>query len=214
MKTLAEYIRAKDMPGTKSCLEEMLKAGPSPELWLKLAMVELDFPFCDEDSALGCCKEAIALSGHFIDAWLLMAYIQWYTTGSAKAAVLDKLSLIAESAQDKARVLFLKALSVWPRSEESEKELLQKSIQTYPHLVWPYVHLGHLCREKALAKRCYQRALENVQHVLSDTELSDHDPTDYKAYILELVDGTRINTEQYRSITEYVQKAEQASEPV
>ena len=210
MKTLAEYIKANDIPGAESCLKEMLKVAPSPELWLKLAMVELDFPFCDEDSALDCCKEAVALSDSLIDAWLLMAYIQFYTTGRAETAVLDKLSLLAESARDKARVLYLKALSIWPRNEQAEKELLQKSIETYPQLVWPYVHLGHLCGEKAQAKQCYQRALENVQHPLLSTEHPDYDPTDYKSYILELVDGTHINTAQYEIITEHYQKAAQA----
>ena len=146
---LFEAIVQNDVSTVENIIKEQLKKKPTDiELWVKLCLTELQFPFEDYESALNCIYKIYKLSPNNINALILEAGIKWHSFGMIEKQLYDRLDNVnVYDIQKKAIIVYLQSLYYrYQKDVDNEKKLLEKSISLYGEFVYPYKALGHIFR--------------------------------------------------------------------
>ena len=76
---LLQAIKDDDVEMAEWIVKQQLeKDKTNVNLWLKLALIELQLPFEDYESALKCIKEIYQLSPNHLEALILETEIHWH----------------------------------------------------------------------------------------------------------------------------------------
>ena len=200
---LSQAIKEYDMETAERIVKQQLERDKTNvDLWLKLAVIELQFPFDDYESALKCIEQIYQLSPNYLDALILETEIRWHylIITEALAKRLEKAIATCDCDEKKSILHYLLSLYYFTeRDFEKEKINLEKSIQLCDQYVYPYESLGILLQDsdKEKSKKMFCRALKNVRKIYQKEDF--HDFTDFNTYVAEFITGTAIN---YDSIKE------------
>ena len=203
---LSQAIKEYDMETAERIVKQQLERDKTNvDLWLKLAVIELQFPFDDYESALKCIEQIYQLSPNYLDALILETEIRWHyliiTESLAKR--LEKAIATCDCDEKKSILHYLLSLYYFTeRDFEKEKINLEKSIQLCDQYVYPYESLGILLQDsdKEKSKKMFCRALKNVRKIYQKEDF--HDFTDFNTYVAEFITGTAISSINYDSIKE------------
>ena len=169
-------------------LENGLKKDPNNiDLWIRLAVLELDHPFHDEERGMECVEEVLKIEKDHPIALLLKAYIQDRHFGSSDKKLTDKLSsLVTNSNEINSMLRFAASWYYDSKDPVKEEKLLEESINFYQGHVWNYVHLAGKYFDEGRnqeAKELVKKALKNVRKIFSIGEW-EYDPTDVKEILI------------------------------
>jgi len=203
---LSQAIKEYDMETAERIVKQQLERDKTNvDLWLKLAVIELQFPFDDYESALKCIEQIYQLSPNYLDALILETEIRWHYLIITEALVkrLEKAIATCDCDEKKSILHYLLSLYYFTeRDFEKEKINLEKSIQLCDQYVYPYESLGILLQDsdKEKSKKMFCRALKNVRKIYQKEDF--HDFTDFNTYVAEFITGTAISSINYDSIKE------------
>ena len=203
---LLQAIKDDDVETAEWIVKQQLERDKTNvDLWLKLAVIELQFPFDDYESALKCIEQIYQLSPNYLDALILETEIRWHylIITEALAKRLEKAIATCDCDEKKSILHYLLSLYYFTeRDFEKEKINLEKSIQLCDQYVYPYESLGILLQDsdKEKSKKMFCRALKNVRKIYQKEDF--HDFTDFNTYIAEFITGTAISSINYDSIKE------------
>ena len=203
---LSQAIKEYDMETAERIVKQQLeKDKTNVNLWLKLALIELQLPFEDYESALKCIEQIYQLSPNYLDALILETEIRWHylIITEALAKRLEKAIATCDCNEKKSILYYLLSLYYFTeRNFEKEKINLEKSIQLCDQYVYPYESLGILLQDsdKEKSKKMFCRALKNVRKIYQKEDF--HDFTDFNTYVAEFITGTAISSINYDSIKE------------
>ena len=203
---LSQAIKEYDMETAERIVKQQLERDKTNvDLWLKLAVIELQFPFDDYESALKCIEQIYQLSPNYLDALNLETEIRWHylIITEALAKRLEKAIATCDCDEKKSILHYLLSLYYFTeRDFEKEKINLEKSIQLCDQYVYPYESLGILLQDsdKEKSKKMFCRALKNVRKIYQKEDF--HDFTDFNTYVAEFITGTAISSINYDSIKE------------
>lgn len=203
---LLQAIKDDDMETAERIVKQQLERDKTNvDLWLKLAIIELQFPFDDYESALKCIEQIYQLSPNYLDALILETEIRWHylIITEALAKRLEKAIATCDCDEKKSILHYLLSLYYFTeRDFEKEKINLEKSIQLCDQYVYPYESLGILLQDsdKEKSKKMFCRALKNVRKIYQKEDF--HDFTDFNTYVAEFITGTAISSINYDSIKE------------
>ena len=203
---LSQAIKEYDMETAERIVKQQLERDKTNvDLWLKLAVIELQFPFDDYESALKCIEQIYQLSPNYLDALILETEIRWHYLIITEALVkrLEKAIATCDCNEKKSILYYLLSLYYFTeRNFEKEKINLEKSIQLCDQYVYPYESLGILLQDsdKEKSKKMFCRALKNVRKIYQKEDF--HDFTDFNTYVAEFITSTAISSINYDSIKE------------
>ena len=203
---LLQAIKDDDVETAEWIVKQQLERDKTNvDLWLKLAVIELQFPFDDYESALKCIEQIYQLSPNYLDALILETEIRWHylIITEALAKRLEKAIATCDCDEKKSILHYLLSLYYFTeRDFEKEKINLEKSIQLCDQYVYPYESLGILLQDsdKEKSKKMFCRALKNVRKIYQKEDF--HDFTDFNTYVAEFITGTAISSINYNSIKE------------
>ena len=203
---LLQAIKDDDVETAEWIVKQQLERDKTNvDLWLKLAVIELQFPFDDYESALKCIEQIYQLSPNYLDALILETEIRWHYLIITEALVkrLEKAIATCDCNEKKSILHYLLSLYYYTEKDiESEKINLEKSIQLCDQYVYPYKRLGYLLSESnhEKSKEMFCCALKNVKKVYKDDDFYDF--TDFDTYVAEFVTGTAISSSNYEFIKE------------
>ena len=148
---LSQAIKEYDMETAERIVKQQLERDKTNvDLWLKLAVIELQFPFDDYESALKCIEQIYQLSPNYLDALILETEIRWHYLIITEALVkrLEKAIATCDCNEKKSILYYLLSLYYFTeRNFEKEKINLEKSIQLCDQYVYPYESLGILLQD-------------------------------------------------------------------
>ncbi len=191
-------------------LEDKLKEDPKNiDLWIRLAVLELDHPFHDEERGMECVDEVLKIEKDHPIALLLKAYIQDRTFGLDKK-LTDKLSSLVTNSDEINSMLRCAASWYYKKKGDFNRaeQLLIESISFYKGHVWNYVRLAVLCFKKGQdleAKELVKKALKNVQKVYTIEEW-EPDPTDVNELFYEFFTGIQLTDYKFKNIKDMLDK--------
>ena len=201
---LLQAIKDDDVEMAEWIVKQQLeKDKTNVNLWLKLALIELQLPFEDYESALTCIEEIYQLSPNHLEALILEAEIHWHYLAIMEDLAKRLSEVTCNCKEKQAMILYLLSLYYYTEKDiESEKINLEKSIQLCDQYVYPYKRLGYLLSESnhEKSKEMFCCALKNVKKVYKDDDFYDF--TDFDTYVAEFVTGTAISSSNYEFIKE------------
>ncbi|NBH20286.1 hypothetical protein D3Z55_23565 [Clostridiaceae bacterium] len=201
---LKEAIIEKDVEAVEKILKKELMIAPMDlQLWIKLSLTELQFPFEDYESALACINEVKKFANDNIDILILEAGIKWHSFGFIEDDLFEQLIKVdVKDKQKMAIIYYLQSLYFHFNKDLNNEELvLIKSIRMFDKYVYPYIALGDIALIKSKnneSKLFYQKAISNVQKVYCGDDVYDF--TDIDTYIAEFITGTAISQINYEGI--------------
>lgn len=192
-------------------LQELKKDPQNINLWIKLSLTELQFPFEDYVTALKYLNYVYKLSPDNINALILEAGIKWHNLGFIDEELFARLNkVLIKDNQKMAIIYYLRSLYYIDFSNHSksdkgdnEKLNLEKSIMLCSKFVYPYKRLGQIFLSELKtkeSKEMFKTALSNIEKVYEED--SFYDFTDLDVYIAEFITGTKISYINYKSIKE------------
>jgi tetratricopeptide (TPR) repeat protein len=197
-------------------LEERLIIEPcNIELWLRLALVEIQVPLVDCDKAIACLDKVFALEKDNPIALLFLAFIYHYELGGVEQDLSDRLDSI--NTLDEEVNSMLKYTASWLhykytwiykdlKYKERAKELLKESIAIYGGHVWNYVNLAKIYfleKKDEEAKKLIEKALKNVIKIYvfpSNVVREKDDVTDLNEFLNERFKGIYLTDSNYQRI--------------
>lgn len=201
---IKKAIAENNVEAVEKILKMELAKDPSDlQLWIKLTLTELQFPFEDYASALACIKEINKVSDNNIEALILEAGIKWHNWGvidDELFARLDKVNI--KDNPQMAIIYYLQSLYYnFENDLKNEVSFLRKSIELHDKYVNPYQALGFIAQTELRyeeSKEFYQKAINNVQKIYHNDELYDF--TDINTYIAEYITGISMSQVNYKSL--------------
>lgn len=173
------------------------------DMLMKMALLKLQFPFEDEDSAIIYLNRMIELDKYNFAAIVIKLYLQNHYYGKMDDDLERLTEHIWETDYERAIVTFIMS---WKADAQVEKDYLLKSISQYSHFVNPYLKLAQLYAmegNKAEEKRNYMKALENVR----STEFIPDEVVDPQAFIDGYITGVTMSKEDYHNLKKMCQRA-------
>jgi tetratricopeptide (TPR) repeat protein len=191
-------------------LEERLIIEPcNRELWLRLALVEIEVPLVDCDKAIVCLDKVFALEKDNPIALLFLAFIYHYELGGVEQDLSDRLDSINTS--DEEVNSMLKYTASWLhytykdfKYKDRAKKLLKESIAIYGGHVWNYIDLARIYfleKRDQEAKVLIEKALKNVIKVYVYLNAKQkYDMTDLDEFLNERFKGIYLTDTNYQMI--------------
>jgi tetratricopeptide (TPR) repeat protein len=196
-------------------IEEKLKQEPNNiELWLKLAMLELEIPLVDHEKSIKCLEKVLTIEKNHAITTLLLATVHNYYLGDIDEMLVNKLNTIQTDSDEINSML--KYATSWfyeYKDTKQEEKLLKESINIYPKHVCNYVSLAKLyfrLGKDAEAKKLVQKALKNVKKIYSDCDI-DYIPTSVEEFLNEYVKGIHLPNIVFKMIEEMIEKGNDSS---
>lgn len=202
---IIELSKNNEIEKLEAVLEEKLNQEPTNiDLWFKLALVELCFPFEDGFKGRDCIEKILAIQENNPIALLLLAYIQFYYLGGLEEALMLKLnSLHTVSDEINSMLRYAASWFYFLKDEQIKEQFLKESVSIYSGHVRNYVHLANAYFAKGFheeAKGLIKKALGNVVKVYNDDDVVDI--TDVNEFLNERIKGIYITDVNLKSIEE------------
>lgn len=201
---LEEAIIKNDVETVEKILKIELENSPLDlQLWIKLSLTELQFPFEDYESALVCINEINKFANENVDVLILETGIKWHYFGFIEDDLFARLIKVdIKDLQKMAIIYYLQSLYFHSKKDLKNEELvLKNSIEMYDKYVYPYKALGFIAQIKSKSeesKLYFSKAINNVQKVYYDDDFYDF--TDINTYIAEFITGTSMSCLNYNNI--------------
>lgn len=206
---LRQAISDENIPLAEKIIESRLEKKPNDiEMWIKLCLTELQFPFEDYLKSLYCIGEILKIDSQNAKAIILEASIKRNAYGFFEKEVLEKLKRIKVcNNKQKSIVLYFQA-QYYHHTQKylMEKELLKESILHYNEAVYPYMALGYLLfKEKNFleSKKSFENAAQNVVKIFGE---ETYDFTDFNNYVDEYITGVSMTAENYSELQKWIAK--------
>lgn len=205
---LKKAIDKKNIEETESIIKKQLAITPKNiQLWLKLSLTELQFPFEDYESALQCIRQIYKIDPYNLDAIILESGIKWHSFGFIDEELFERLvKTDCDDTKVMAIIYYLQSLYYFDNKDaKNRKLLLEKSIGLYDGFVYPYRDLGGILLSELKFKEgneMLKKAVVNVKKVLQIED--DYDFTDMDMYIAEYITGTQISYINFESLREQI----------
>lgn len=123
---------SEDVPLVEGIIKEGLMENPADiQLWIKLCLTELQFPFEDYISALQCVRHIYEIDSGNLDALILEAGIKWHSFGFIEDTLFQRLAAAHCDDNKKASIIYyLQSWYYWFENDNggTRKLLLGKSI--------------------------------------------------------------------------------------
>lgn len=203
---LMQAIKNNDVYTVEEILKKELEHRPEDiQLWFKLSLTELQYPFEDYESALNCIDEISKLATNNLDALILETGIKWHSFGFIEDELFERLSKAkSDNSKKQAIIYYLLSLFFQFRKDiKNQKIYLEKSIVQCNEFVYPYETLGQLLLSESKideSKKMFNSALSNIKKIYHVDDFYDF--TDLEVYIEEFITGTAISEENYKHIKE------------
>lgn len=153
---LKQAIMKQDVPLVESIIKEELITKPEDiQLWIKLCLTELQFPFKDYISALQCVNHIYEIDSGNLDALILESGIKWHSFGFIEDKLFQRLITVNCHDNKKASIIsYLQSWYYWFENDNNEnrKLVIEKSIEFCDEFVYPYRDLGLILREESKIK--------------------------------------------------------------
>ncbi len=205
---LKKAINNQNIEETESIIKKELEINPkSIQLWLKLSLTELQFPFEDYESALQCISQIYNIDPCNIDAIILETGIRWHSFGFINEELFKRLVKTSCVDEKKTAIIYYLQSLYYEDDKDikNRKLLLKKSIEVYDRFVYPYRDLGRILLSELKFKEgneMLKKAVANVKKVL---QIEDpYDFTDVDVYIAEFITGTEISYINFESLKEQI----------
>lgn len=201
---ISDAIAQGNVPQVESIIKQQLDKNPYDiELWIKLCLTELQFPFEDYVSALECIANIYTIASDNIEALILETAIKWQNNGYIDNELFDRLcNADCQDNQKMAIINYLQSLYHHGRKDvEQEKAALEKSIDLCEDFVYPNIALGRILLAESNAQKgrgLMERAVKNVQKVFQENEEFDFTNIDF--YISEFITGTTLSISNFNYI--------------
>lgn len=203
---LMQAIKNNDLYEVEGIIKEQLKQNPQDiQLWFKLSLTELQYPFEDYESALKCINEIYKLSTNNLDALILETGIKWHNFGYIEDELFERLNKVKSNNSNKQAIIYylISLYFQFKKDIKNQKKYLEKSIMQCSEFVYPYKTFGKLLLfESKLneSKKMFQNALSNIKKIYYVDDFYEF--TDLEVYIKEFITGTEISEENYKYIKE------------
>lgn len=205
--TLEQAIAQWDIQETEKIIKAELQEQPENiNLWTKLCLTELQYPYEDYESALKCLAKVYSIDSCNLTALILEAGIKWHSMGYIDMDTFSRLNSITCSDKEScAIVYYLMSLYFCGNNDEGkQKRMIEKSIAESDHFVFPFRDLAKILFSEEYVEdgiKLLKRAVSNVKKVLQPEELYDF--TDANTYIAEYITGTtmsKLNFEHLKNL--------------
>ncbi len=199
--TLEQAILERNISEAEKAIREELKKRPKDiEMWMKLSLTELQYPYHDYETALFCLNRILVMDSSNLNALILEAGIKWHNIGFIDKETFDRLGRI-RCLDNKNRAIIHYLMSLYYQEEKDydrQKIMLKKSIDEYGQYVNPFKDLGKiLCSESRYGdgSKMLRKAVENVKLVFRPED--NYDFTDIDLYIAEYITGTALSAANF-----------------
>jgi hypothetical protein len=204
IKKLSKQDSVEDL---EKLLEGYLKQSPqATDLWLRLALTELQFPLVDEYKSVKCLEEILKYDPYNANSVLLLAYIHHRFLGGVTDGLLKMLNqLNLEDAECQAMVELAKSWYYSRTDEPPYEKLLVKSVELGPTHVYNHVRLGRYYINKKSkiekGKALIRTALTNIKGIYFES-ITVEDFTDINEFFNEHIKGTYLTRSNFKFIEE------------
>ena len=205
--TLEQAIMKRDIPETEKIIKEELQKKPKDiKLWLKLTLIELQYPYEDYESALSCIDNIYTIDICNLTALILEIGIKWHGMGYVDEETFERLNkVMCSNNKERAIVYYLKSLHYQEENDfDNQKEMIGKSIEQYDQYVYPFVDLGKILLSESKyqeANVVFKKAITNVKKIFQPDEVYDFTDTDM--YIAEFITGTALSVSNFENLKNF-----------
>ncbi|CVI70137.1 hypothetical protein NDGK_01767 [Clostridiales bacterium CHKCI001] len=141
---LSQAIKEYDMETAEWIVKRQLEQNKTNiELWLKLAVIELQFPFDDYESALKCIEKIYQLSPDYLDALILETEIHWHylIITEALAKRLEKVIAICDCDEKNQSCIISYPYIILQKEILKKKKSIWKS--RFNYVINMYIRMSH-----------------------------------------------------------------------
>lgn len=199
--TLEQAISKRNISEVERLIKGELEKRPKDiELWIKLSLTELQYPYNDYETALICLNHINAIDIFNINALILESGIKWHNIGFIDKKTFDRLSEIScLDNKKRAIIYYLRSLYYQEEKEyDRQKIMIEKSIDEYDQYVYPFRDLGKIFFSESRysdGNEMLRKAIENVKVVFQPED--NYDFTDIDLYIAEYITGTALSVANF-----------------
>lgn len=200
---IEENLRNRNFENLEKILKKKIHTNRNIDTLFEYAMVRLQFPFEDDESAIYYLNEILKLDKYNFEAMIIKFDLQNFYCSLDS----DYDILISHDWKDNRKFSICDYITSWRYydDQDMERKYLEQSIEKCEEYVWPYKHLGCIYMKKKMykeANECLKKAKNNI----ISNEFSLYSPIDKISYIEEYILGTRIIKEQEQHIDELIEK--------
>lgn len=186
---MEEALKERNFSEVEQQLLKLLEQDSSIDIMFKLAMVRLQFPFEDEETAITYLDRIITIEPYNFKALCIKMYLQNYYYGEMD---LDYEKIEKYHWESSCELAIAYYIMSW-RYDEKEVQYLKESVEVHSKYVYPYEKLARIYEKKGKFKEAgeyYRKAFRNVR----TTEFSYMDSIEPQAFIDEYITGVAMST--------------------
>lgn len=202
MDELKEAVLQDKVEYAEEILLDRLRISPNDsELWLKLALIELQYPFEDYDRALEYIDKSISEFPNYFEAICIKQYLMNFYYNEIDNVLLDRAIEFNYGNSQKSVLYYIKS---WEyrnaKNIDDEISMLNRSVELCQKFVYPFRRLGNIFKEKneLLSKNYYLKAKSNIIEVFLIDSFDDF--TNPDVFIDEYITGVRLSSVNAESI--------------
>lgn len=196
MDELKEAVLQDNVECAEEILLNRLRIFPNDsELWLKLGLVELQFPFEDYDRALEYIDKSISEFPNYFEAICIKQYLTNFYYNEIDNVLLDRAIEFNYGNSQKSVLYYIKS---WEyrnaKNIDDEISMLNRSVELCQKFVYPFRRLGNIFKEKneLLSRNYYLKAKSNIIEVFLIDSFNDF--TNPDIFIDEYITGVRLSS--------------------
>lgn len=202
MDKLREAVLRGNVEYAEEILLNRLRILPNDsELWLKLSLIELKYPFEDYDRALEYINKSISEFPNYFEAICIKLYLMNFYYNKIDNILLDRAIEFNYGTSQKSVLYYIKSWAYRnTKNIDDEILMLNRSVELCPKFVYPFKRLGDILKNEneLLSKSNYLKAKSNIIEVFSND--SFYDVTVPNLYIDEYITGVRLSSSNAKYI--------------
>lgn len=183
----------------KIALKEIKKNPNDEKLLLKLALIELLFPFEDYEMSLEYINKVLEMSPNYLDALFIKSYLQYfYNYNDIDKTVLDAINNYNYKENQEEEKAISKYIQSWKyRNSDVNLELkyLLESVEICDKLVYPFKRIGLIMKGIGNYKdsiKYLRKAKDNIRIIGNDNDCVDF--SEPQLFIDEYIKGTDLSS--------------------
>ena len=196
MDELKEAVLQDNVEYAEEIMLNRLRILPNDsELWLKLGLIELQYPFEDYDRALEYIDKSISEFPNYFEAICIKLYLTNFYYNEIDNVLLDRAIEFNYGTSQKSVLYYIKSwLYRNNKNIDDEILMLNRSVELCPKFVYPFKRLGDIFKNEndSLSKSNYLKAKSNIIEVFLRDSFDDF--TVPSLYIDEYITGVRLSS--------------------